>query len=108
MVTKEDLLANAGEFTPAPEGVKASRPMSETFVQRLGTHRHYLVWAYDSKDPVSGQCTNVVSFDFVAEDYGEALKQARLEYQPEGRNSGYILRSVVEHINGQCTNGGAH
>lgn len=72
-------------------------------MSELGKHKHWLIWGYDSRD--GDQYQGIVQLDYIAVDLAEAMGKARADWQPatEFLRGGYLLRSVVEHFDGECS-----
>lgn len=60
-------------------------------------HLHYIVWAYASIEPGSGNYLDNVTLDLFAKSEDEAIKRAiSLVEKPY-----YCVRNVIEHLDGQ-------
>lgn len=65
------------------------------------THLHFVCWAFERIEPGSGNYLDNVIVEVFAESSAEALRKAEslVPHKPY-----YCVRSVIEHMEGACTN----
>jgi len=70
------------------------------------THFHWIVWVYRDFDPQSGNYVDITHVDVIALDHAAALKAAEKlipkSVKGGGKQVGYRVQQVIEHIDGAC------
>jgi hypothetical protein len=63
----------------------------------MSTHYHYIIWGYERVEPGTGNFIENAIIDVLALNEGEAIKRAKSLVT----KANYIVREVIEHIDGQ-------
>lgn len=69
------------------------------------SHIHWLIWAYERIEPGTGNYIENTQIDIVTTSLELALDKAKRLVPGK---AGYVVRSVIEHLDGACTGHDQH